>query len=741
MRSNRTPEARPRGGGALFLLVLLLALLAWREAPPAPRAATAPPTEFSGQRAGATLERLLGDGTPHPLGSPANAAVRERLLAELAALGLAGEVERDWACSDEYGVCGEVANVLARLPAAGSGPAVLLVAHYDSVPAGPGGSDDGSGVVVLLETARALLAGPPLARPVWLLFTEGEEMGLLGAEAFVRGPHLAEVGVVLNAEALGASGLAWMFETGEANRELAALLGRHARRPVASSLAVEVYRRMPNNTDFSVFRRAGLTGLNFAFVGEPLVYHTPLDTAARCARGSLQHEGDQLLALTRALAAAPALPVAPGRAVFFDLAGFLLIRWPESWSLPLALAALLLLGGQAVVRRRGARGLLGGLLGPPVALVAGGLLGWLLHRALTALGAFPAPWTATLGLARWAFVVLGLAAAALLGSLLARWSGWGLWLGTWLLWALGGLALAHFVPGASYLGIAPALVAALAGWAGRGESPPRAVWLLPLAAAALVWLPGALRLPDTMGYATLPALAAVAAWVGAAALGPFGAGRGGLRAGLLALVAVGLSVALLVRPAFTPHHPRGLALEYVETAAAAHWSAAVALPPAVRAAGEFAPGRPWPWVSSGGFSAPAPRLALPAPVVAIETIEPVAGGRRIRLALRSERGAPLARLWLPAGVELRGATVAGVALSPPPARRGVRGTQLAIATLPPAGVEIELELGGTEPVTAWVADASQGLPAAGRPLQEARGPAAVPVHRGDQTVVARELTL
>ena len=57
---------------------------------------------------------------------------------------------------------------------------------------------------------------------------------------------------------------------------------------------------------------------------------------------------------------------------------------------------------------------------------------------------FPAPWTATLGLARWAFVVLGLAAAALLGSLLVRWSGWGLWLGTWLLWALGGLALAHY---------------------------------------------------------------------------------------------------------------------------------------------------------------------------------------------------------------------------------------------------------------------------------------------------------
>ena len=77
-------------------------------------------------------------------------------------------------------------------------------------------------------------------------------------------------------------------------------------------------------------------------------------------------------------------------------------------------------------------------------------------------------------------------------------------------------------------------------------------------------------------------------------------------------------------------------------------------------------------------------------------------------------------------------------LSPPPARRGVRGTQLAIANAADRRRGDRARARRHGAVTAWVADASRGLPAAGRPLQEARGPAAVPVNQGDQTVVARE---
>ena len=47
-------------------------------------------------------------------------------------------------------------NVVARLEGTEQGPAVLLAAHYDSVAAGPGASDDGTGAATVLEIARAL---------------------------------------------------------------------------------------------------------------------------------------------------------------------------------------------------------------------------------------------------------------------------------------------------------------------------------------------------------------------------------------------------------------------------------------------------------------------------------------------------------------------------------------------------------------------------------------------------------
>src|SRR5690606_20320981 len=92
--------------------------------------------------------------------------------------------------------------------------ALALAAHYDSVPAGPGAGDDGAGVAALLEIARVLVREPPPRRSVWLWFTDGEEMGLLGARALVSEPELiANVEVVVNLEARGTSGPSLMFES------------------------------------------------------------------------------------------------------------------------------------------------------------------------------------------------------------------------------------------------------------------------------------------------------------------------------------------------------------------------------------------------------------------------------------------------------------------------------------------------------------------------------------------------
>jgi Zn-dependent M28 family amino/carboxypeptidase len=58
-----------------------------------------------------------------------------------------------------------VANVIATRPGTASTGTVVLTAHYDTVVGSPGGGDDGIGIGVLLETARALnTTGTP--RPV-----------------------------------------------------------------------------------------------------------------------------------------------------------------------------------------------------------------------------------------------------------------------------------------------------------------------------------------------------------------------------------------------------------------------------------------------------------------------------------------------------------------------------------------------------------------------------------------------
>jgi hypothetical protein len=199
---------RPAGWGlilALALFAVALLLSTFYAGPPAAKPVSAPPAEFSAGRAQAVLRDLLGDGAPHPVGSPANARVREKILAQLRSVGYAPEVQEAVACA--AGSCARVSNVLARLPGREPGKSVLLMAHYDSVPSGPGVSDDMAGVAAILEVARILKAGSPPRHGVLLLLDEGEEAGLLGAQAFLeRSPAMAEVGAVVNLEARGTGG-------------------------------------------------------------------------------------------------------------------------------------------------------------------------------------------------------------------------------------------------------------------------------------------------------------------------------------------------------------------------------------------------------------------------------------------------------------------------------------------------------------------------------------------------------
>src|SRR5207253_129548 len=127
----------------------------------------------------------------------------------------------------------------------------------------------------------ALKNSPPLERDVILLIDDGEEAGLFGAEAFVHEhPWAKDVGLVVNLDARGNRGSSVMFETSEGNGWLIAEFARAVPHPLAASLSMDVYRLLPNDTNMTVFKRAGMAGLNFAFVGGLSAYHTPSDTPA-----------------------------------------------------------------------------------------------------------------------------------------------------------------------------------------------------------------------------------------------------------------------------------------------------------------------------------------------------------------------------------------------------------------------------------------------------------------------------
>src|SRR6185437_11821030 len=299
--------------GRIISLVVLVAgiwLLSvfapWRPEASGPEA---PSTQFSAARADAVLGRILGEQRPHPAGSPEAEAVRGRILQELSALGVTAHTQSGMSCYGERRwdniPCATVTNIIAEA-VPGAGKAVVLMAHSDSVAAGPGAGDDGSGVAILLETIRALkarhLSG---THPITAIFTDGEENGLLGASLFLRDRARRDtIGAVINVEARGNQGPSYLFQTSRGNGPLIALYVRGVQRYATSSLYGEIYKYLPNDTDLTPVLAAGIPGYNFAFIGNVADYHTPLDRRENLDPRSVQQQGDAALALADGLASA-----------------------------------------------------------------------------------------------------------------------------------------------------------------------------------------------------------------------------------------------------------------------------------------------------------------------------------------------------------------------------------------------------------------------------------------------------
>lgn len=324
---------------------------------PAPKLATAPADQFAAGRALPDITIMAR--VPHPMGSPANARVRDYLIRRMTGLGLSPRLQRGQGDFQRtFGertriIGGDVENVIGVLPGRDPRlPALTLMAHYDSVPGSPGAADDITGVASVLEIVRAIKAAGVPARDVMVVLTDGEEAGLLGATVFFRDDPMARhVGFIMNLEARGGGGRATMFETGQNNGAAIDLYRRTATRPAANSLTVFLYKHLQNDTDYTVPKAKGIAGLNYAFIGRQFDYHSPSSTVAALDQGSLQHIGEHVLGTARALAFAPALPARTPDVVYGQIVGDLTVAYP-AWGGWILLAGIAGLMAVAVWRNR-----------------------------------------------------------------------------------------------------------------------------------------------------------------------------------------------------------------------------------------------------------------------------------------------------------------------------------------------------------------------------------------------------
>ena len=743
------------------LAVAIWALAKYGQAMPRVVPADAPLTEFSAMRADATLARLLGPEKPHPASTDENAAVRERIVQEFLKIG--GHVLHDTAMGCDVGrraayvACATVTDIIAGVRG-GKGKAIILLAHFDSVPAGPGAADDGAGVATVLETARALRArGGKTLHPVIAVLTDGEEYGLLGAAAFLDNPVLKDrVGAVINVEARGNRGASRLFQTSPGDEKLIDLYAASVSTYATSSLYAEIYKYMPNDTDLTLFIRDGFPAFNFAFADNVAHYHTPLDLRRNLSLVTLQQHGDNMLGVAGALMQTPYTNLKGPDAVYVDVLGRWLLHIPESWALPGAIALLILLAGAVAVShgpKVETREWLRAAAIFPALLIGAGAAGWLLSEIAELVSGMPDPSYAHPIALRTA-LTLGVAAVTIAVSRLAglRAAASAVWL--WL--AVLGVAVALFLPGFSPYFLAPAAFAAVVMLAtarlGWGSAVGRAALVVASLAGLVLWLQLAASGETLMGLKLHPLFTLPAAF-GVATLVPLLATpQLPKRFWLYAMggcfgVAIAAAIVAGFQPAYSESAPQRLNLNYIVDNATgdATWAAdaTAPLPPALRAAAKFSEEPEQPYSSSWrkAYLAPAERAAVRMPGATILANAREGLTRTVTLGLNGSPDAAMMTLVVPGAAKLRRIVIGQKAVEVPDAWAEEDFVTIACMTRDCATMPVTLDMADNGPLNLTIIERRAGLPGFGAKLAQARGKTAVPSQFGDGIMLLTPVTV
>lgn len=738
--SSQSKSRLALGIAAILLMALLAALAIHQLKPTAAKPSEAPAIEFSSGRALTHIRAI--SHRPHQVGTADHAAVRDYILNALTAAGLTPEVQQTTATNymgNGTLRAGTVENITARLKGTANTRAILLMSHYDSVPASFGASDDGSGVGVLLETLRALKAGPALNNDVIFLFTDCEEFALLGAHAFVaEHPWAKDVGVVLNFEARGTSGPSILFETSNQNGWLIEEFSKAALHPVANSFAYEIYRLLPNNTDLTVFKNAGFPGLNFAYIDRSTHYHNQLDNIDEIDANSLQHHGNYALALTKHFGELNLLNVRERNAVYFDLLGLFVVRYSGLVVTLITVSITVLFLVLVVLAWRRGRLTMAGLgvglavqlvtlIVVPVALA----VGWILMQRL--LNVFGRPAQAAAYQSKVYFIGFALLAIALSyvthAVLFPKIRVENFMAASLVWWTFLLILTSALLTGVSYLLTWPVLFCLPGFWylLLTGGKPSRALliffFLLAVTPALLILAPAIYLMCIGLNLNAIGIIVAILVLVCALLLPHFLS----LRLGNDRTFAIVLAVAGVLfigvasfRSTHDIRHPKLDSIFYglnADTGKAMwasfdekpdEWTSRVLPAKAQRRAVPefFAAGRAGLLLQAE--AAPAP---LPAPNVTVVTESTKDSVRTVKLRITSARGAPVISVYLDSIKNVQGVWVNGKRVDvEAPLRQRVSSWSIYYYNVLPEGIELTLELGSAESLRMRVVDQSYNLP-------------------------------
>ncbi len=342
--------------------------------------------EFSAYRAMDHLRVIAKK--PHSMATKEHAVVRQYLVDHLKEMGLETSLQEASVIIDQRNLrAATVFNVVGVLRGTDNSKAIMIASHYDSTPHTLGAADDGAGVSAMLETIRVIKEMEPFKNDIIFLFTDGEESGLFGARAFVEENILAkEVGLLLNLEARGSSGPAYTYEVSPDNGWIMKEFFKAVRYPIASSLAYEVYKLMPNSSDFTIFKEAGMSGFNVAFLEDFVNYHSMNDTPETISLNSLQHTGSYAVDLIKHFGNMELIDQKKQDLLYFNVIGHQVVHFPQNLSLFLILLSLIFFVAAFVLALKKERvSILKSLLGILVFLVsmAAALAAiWFLNKAV-----------------------------------------------------------------------------------------------------------------------------------------------------------------------------------------------------------------------------------------------------------------------------------------------------------------------------------------------------------------------